>query len=279
MTQHPSHAFDKAIALTPTGQGEGHYLGATSPDYWNMVGPFGGVTAAIVVQAVLCHPRLLGVPIAITVNYAAAMVAGPFEVRVIEVRTNRSTQHWTVQIAQPDPHGAPQINTTATLVTATRRDTWSENDVPMPAVPRPETLQSLVTGPKGVDWLRRYEMRAVSGAVPTVWDGSGTHSETVLWLRDSALRPVDFPALMAMSDMFYPRVWLRRAKYVPAGTVSITTYFHVGKAELAQVGAGYLLGRAQGQSFYNGFFDQTAQLWADGGQLLATSNQIVYFKE
>ena len=79
--------------------------------------------------------------------------------------------------------------------------------------------------------------------------------------------------------MFYPRVWRRRATPVPAGTVSITTYFHADAAQMAQVGTGYLLGQATGQQFRNGFFDQTAQLWSEGGQLLATSNQIVYYKE
>jgi hypothetical protein len=90
---------------------------------------------------------------------------------------------------------------------------------------------------------------------------------------------MDLPALAAMSDMFYPRVWLRRAKPVPAGTVSITTYFHADAAQLAEVGCGHLLGRAAGQQFRNGFFDQAAQLWSQTGALLATSNQIVYFKE
>jgi len=82
-----------------------------------------------------------------------------------------------------------------------------------------------------------------------------------------------------MSDVFYPRIWLRRAKHVPAGTVSITTYFHADAAQLAEVGTGFLLGQATGQQFFNGFFDQTAQLWSEAGVLLATSNQIVYYKE
>jgi hypothetical protein len=48
------HTFDQAIALTPTAEGE--YTGATSPAYANMVGPFGGVTAAVALNAVLQHP-------------------------------------------------------------------------------------------------------------------------------------------------------------------------------------------------------------------------------
>jgi hypothetical protein len=40
-----------------------------------------------------------------------------------------------------------------------------------------------------------------------------------------------------------------------------------------------VLAQAKAQSFHNGFFDQTAQLWSEAGLLLATSNQIVYYKE
>jgi len=66
---------------------------------------------------------------------------------------------------------------------------------------------------------------------------------------------------------------------VPAGTVSITTYFHADAGLLAAHGTGYLLARARAQRFFNGYFDQSAQLWTESGNLLATSNQIVYYKE
>ncbi len=272
------HNFDKALALTPSSR-KGHFTGTTSPDYWNMVGPFGGTTAAIVLQAVLSHPDLLGTPVALTVNYAAAVSAGAFDVHAVAVRTNRSTQHWTLQITQADANGTPQVNTTATVVTAARRDTWGDNDMPMPPVAAPTAVERMRIGSSGVAWLNQYEMRPVGGFVPSTWDGSSKHSETLIWLRDAQPRSLDFASLAAMSDMFYPRVWLRRARHVPAGTVSITTYFHAGAAELAAVGTGYLLGRAVGQQFHNGFFDQTAQLWSEAGELLATSNQIVYYKE
>ena len=273
------HIFDKALALHHSDIRVGHFTGMTSPDYWNMVGPFGGTTAAVVLQSVLKHPDLLGAPIALTVNYAAAIEAGAFDVQATAVRTNRSTQHWTVQITQAGASGAPQLTTTATVVTAARRETWSTNDLPMPPVPGPEQTERMTIGPKGVAWIGQYDMRPVRGSIPTRWDGGGEHSETMLWLRDAEPRPLDFPALASMSDMFYPRVWLRRAKPVPAGTVSITTYFHADASHLAEVGGGYLLGRAVGQQFQNGFFDQSAQLWSQAGALLATSNQIVYFKE
>lgn len=274
-----THPFDKAMALDHSDIQAGHFTGATSPDYWNMVGPFGGTTAALALQAVLRHPDVLGTPIALTANYAAAIQAGPVELQATPVKTNRSTQHWTIEILQPDAEGKLQINTTATVITALRRETWGASDAPMPKVPPAVEVERMAIGPRGVEWIKQYDMRPVSGSIPGKWDGSGTHSETLIWLRDAQPRPLDFISLAAMSDVFYPRVWLRRANPVPAGTVSITTYFHADAAQLAEVGSGYLLGRATGQQFFNGFFDQASQLWSESGRLLATSNQIVYYKE
>jgi acyl-CoA thioesterase len=183
-----------------------------------------------------------------------------------------------VTVQQANAGGEQMVTTTATVVTAARRETWGVSDQPMPAVPAPAQCQR--TPPMfRVEWLNRYEMRPITGELPTQWDDSGHTSLTQLWLRDAPERALDFAALAAMCDVFYPRVWLRRARHVPAGTVSITVYFHAGSALLAQTGDGYLLAQARAQEFRNGFFDQSAQLWNQAGSLLATSHQIVYYKE
>ncbi|MEO5672846.1 MAG: acyl-CoA thioesterase domain-containing protein, partial [Ramlibacter sp.] len=127
MTDHP---FDTAIALVP--QGEGAWQCTTSPFYANMIGPFGGITAAQALNGVLQHPQRLGDPVALTVNFAAALADGPFEVIARPARTNRSTQHWVVEIRQ---NGDTAL--TGTAVTALRRDTWGAKEAAMPQVPRP----------------------------------------------------------------------------------------------------------------------------------------------
>ena len=272
------HPFDQAMQLEAVGSAQsGTWLGATSPAYGNMVGPFGGTTAATALKAVLLHPDLLGQPVALTVNYAAALAAGPFRISATPVRTNRSTQHWTVTLTQADPSGADGVVMTATAVTAVRRQTWGGDELSMPDVKMDKALPRLMFSTS--EWTRRYDMRAVRGMIPHEWDGRASDSLTQLWVRDEPPRPLDFLALAAMCDAFYPRVWLRRATRVPAGTVSITTYFHASSATLAEVGDGYLFAQARGQAFRNGFFDQTAQLWNEAGDLLANSHQVVYYKE
>lgn len=281
-----AHPFDEAVSLVPVTatvhehgrESTRHWQGQTHPAYANMVGPFGGITAAQALQSVMQHPERLGEPISFTVNFAAALSEGGFRVESRPVRTNRSTQHWVVSISQTDPAGVESVVLTATAVTAVRRTTWSAADAVMPAVPAPGSIAGS-SRPARVAWFQRYDMRPCSGDFPADWNGAEADSVSRLWMRDDPPRPLDFCSLTALADVFYPRVWRRRALMTPVGTVSMTVYFHAGAAELAATGEGYLLGQARAQSFFNGFFDQSAELWNEAGDLLATTHQIVYFKE
>ncbi len=256
----------------------GVYTGNTAPAYWNMVGPFGGISAATVLNAVLQHPALLGQPISLTVNYAGPLLAGPFKVSAQPRRTNRSTQHWVVELTQANGTGQDEVMLSASAVTAARRTTWSSDETAMPTVPPPAALPA--GNPMAVmAWCQRYDVRFVEGGFPAQWDGRGDASLTRLWMRDTPARVLDFCSLASMADIFFPRVYLRRARLVPAGTVSMTVYFHADAQQLTESGTGFLLGQAQAQAFRDGFFDQASQLWNEAGLLLATTHQLVYFKE
>ena len=269
MEQHP---FDSAIALAPDG--DGHWRGHTSAAYANMVGPFGGIMAAQALNAVMQHPDRLGEPISFTVNFCAALADGAFTVQVRPARTNRSTQHWLIEFLQ-----GGQTVLTATAVTALRRDTWGMNESPMPAVVVPTDIAPANTRGR-LEWLNRYELRFVHGSFPRALDGQDAgDSLTQVWMRDAPLRPLDFAALTALADVFFPRILRRRARPTPIGTVSMTVYFHADGKALRDTGTAHVLGQARAQAMHRGFFDQTAQLWNESGTLLATSHQIVYYKE
>ncbi len=280
--EQSAHLFDQAIALKALG--DGRYEGHTSDAYWNMVGPFGGITAATVLHAVLQHPDCLGQPVAFTVNYAAPLVRGSFVIVSRAVRTNRSTQHWTVEMLQDDANGVSGIVLTASVVTALRRGTWGSNDTPMPKVPAPDAVQSPHWNAP-VEWAQRYELLQLDGPFPQQWDAvvpdapPDQASLSRLWMRDAPPRPLDWCALTALADVFYPRVFLRRRRQVPAGTVSMTVHFHADQATLHATGDGHVLGQARAHGFGGGFHDQSAQLWNAAGTLLATSSQVVYYKE
>ncbi|MDX6740777.1 thioesterase family protein [Actinocorallia sp. A-T 12471] len=267
MTLHP---FDEAVALTPTA--DGGFQGKTAPAYANMVGPFGGVTAATLLRAVESHPERLGDPLSLTVNFAGPVADGDFTISARPVRTNRTTQHWVIELTQGEA-----VTTTATAVFGIRRDTWGDGEAVMPVVPAPDEVA--VSGfPDFIAWARNYELRFIEGALPEK-EAEHPSSTTTLWVRDAPARPLDFASLTSLSDIFYPRVFLRRGRYMAAGTVSLTVYFHADAAELAAHGTDHLLGSARTARFSRGYFDQSGTLWTPTGTLLATTHQIVYFKD
>ena len=277
-----THPLDEALALAPQAGGGASaarvYTGTPHAAYDNMVGPFGGASAAQMLQAVLLHPDRLGDPVALTINFAAAVANAPFQIVAEPARTNRSTQHWVMRMTQADAQGAEHTVLTATAVTAVRRSTWSATDAPAPEAPAPEQIPRAPHSGM-VRWIERYDMRPLAGGFPAQWDGQEADSLSRMWVRDEPPRPLDFASLTALSDAFFPRIWRRRATPTPIGTVSMTVYFHVDAAGLAAVGTGHLQAQASAQVFYNGFFDQSGLLWGPAGQLLATTHQIVYYKE
>lgn len=265
-----THPFDSAVALEQGG--EHTATGATHPAYANMVGPFGGITAAVMLRAVEVQPDRIGEPVSLTVNFTAPIADGGYEILTRCVRTNRTNQHWIVELTQDD-----EVKTTATAVFGIRRDTWSDAQAEMPAVPGPHSVAP-AEGSGFVKWIDNYDMRFVVGSLPGIGAEPSPSSVSTLWVRDRPPRPLDFASLAAICDVFYPRVFLRLARPVPAGTISMTTYFHVTGDDLAAHGDDYVLATTEARRFTRGYFDQTSQLFSPTGALMASSHQIVYYK-
>jgi acyl-coenzyme A thioesterase PaaI-like protein len=271
------HPFDEAIALRVSERQDAprEFIGSTHPAYANMVGPFGGTTAAQLLQSAMLHPERLGEPVALTVNFAAPVADGDIRLVARPVRTNRSTQHWIIEA-----HQAEDVVATATAVFAVRRETWSDVEAVMPAnLPAPDAVPRMpVTGLPA--FPQRYDMRFIEGAFPTAFDEQEqSHSRSTLWVRDEPERALDFASLVALSDSFFPRIYIRRRRRALIGTVSLTTYFHADSALLAQVGSRHVLGVAKALNYRHGYFDQTGELWSPEGELLVSTHQLVYFKD
>lgn len=268
-----THDFDSAIDLAPSGPNR--FTGSTHPAYANLVGPYGGITCATLLQAVLLHPQRLGTPVALTVNYAGPIVDGAFEISARATRTNRSTQHWSLELSQQGV-----IATTATAVFALRRPSWSSVEASAHGnLPPPAQLPAADLSAR-LPWTGRYDMRFVDGAFPEPLDGvEQPQSLARVWLRDEPPRPLDFLSLAALCDAFFPRVYTRRRRFTPAGTVTLSAYFHADEAMLASQGTQHVLGVARGLAYHQGFHDQSAEIWGQGGQLLATTHQMVYFRD
>lgn len=270
-----SHPFDDALELAPLG--ENRFAAKTTPAFANMVGPFGGSTAAVLLAAVLRHPERQGDPLALTVNYAGAIAYGEFEVVAKPSRTNRSNQHWTLEIVQDGV-----VTTTATAICGARRESFAATEIGFPesaaaSAADPAAVQEHHL-PEFIAWAQNYEMRFVEGGIDMVDPAPSEDSTSTMWIRDTPPRAVDFTALASICDSFYPRVFLRKGSMMPASTVTLTVYFHADAAMLERQGEDYLLGTARAQRFGNGYFDQVGEVWGRGGELLATTHQMVYFK-
>jgi acyl-CoA thioesterase len=269
------HPFDAATALQAIG--DNTFAGRTSDEYWNFTGPFGGATAATLLRAVIDHPRRFGTPLSITVNFCAPVAKGDFTIAVREVRSNRSTQHWLMELAQAETG----VTATATAVFAQRPATWSHVSAQMPAAPQPETIAPLSM--RGMmAWLRHYQFRFAKGMPerPTATARAEPGSAlSHVWISETERRPLDFLSLLAFSDTFFGRIFHVRGAIQTIGTVSMTTYFHADADDLAAVGDAPVFGVADAHVFNKGYFDQVGQLWSRDGRLLATTQQIVYFRD
>lgn len=267
------HKLDAAVALA--GEPD-RRTGKASADYQNMVGPFGGVTAAAILQSILTHPERQGTPISLTVNYLGPISDSEFEIRTNLLRKNRSNQHWIVELFQDE-----EIFASATCVLATRRDTWESEEIVCPEVCDPEFINPLPELPMLPKWVKQYDMRFISGSPFDMGakDESENLSESLLWMADKPERKIDYISLTALADAFFPRLIVRKKKMAPFGTVSITIHFHAREEDLAELSSSYVLGHARASKFSGSYFDQTAELWSADNKLLATTSQMVYYKD
>jgi acyl-CoA thioesterase len=271
MLARTEHPFDDATRVTA---GDSRWQGQTSEDYWAFVGPFGGVSAATMLRALIEHPQRAGDPLSLTVNFCALVARGTFDLDVRLVKANRSTQHWSVEMTQ---NGA-DVATLATAVFAERRPSWSHQQAVFPqATPYEQTLPYAKVA---VPWVKQYDFRFVEGEPR--YDGTPNpapaNAFSKSWIGDRLPRKIDALSLMSMSDAFFGRIFHARGELVPFGTVSLTTYFHTGAEELAAENISRVLAVADAKIFHNGYGDQSGELWSPQGRLLATTHQIAYFK-
>ena len=268
----PLHPLDKALQFSGEPASR---AGHPSPDYQNMVGPFGGITAAQMLQAVLAHPDCQGTPVALTVNYLGPIKSEGFVISPTLMRANRSNQHWRIELSQ-----GGEMQCAAICVTALRKETWYGEEIQSPQAPSYETVACLPEFPGMMPWIKQYEMRFVHGSLferAEAKEGVNP-SESLLWIADNPPRKLDFPALASLADAFFPRFIIRQKKMVPFGTVSLTIHFHITQEELDALSATRVLGKAQASKFSSNYFDQTAELWSADNKLLVTSSQMVYYK-
>lgn len=259
--------FDASLNLTP--EDSRRWAGKVDKRYWNAIGPWGGWTVALLLKAVLAEADHAGTPVALTANLMGGLSEDPILLATRPARQGRSMEFWTSELIQGGTAAAM-----AMITLGQRRETQSSQEIAFPLAPAPETLPKPTPRP-GMTFGAMFESRPVTTQQPLQPNAS---TETLVWIRDAQAKPLDYPLLAALADVFVPRLFFRTTERRPVSTVSMSVYFHATPGELEEVGDDFILAHCTARRFEAGFFDQAGALWSRSGKLLATTEQLCWFK-
>jgi acyl-CoA thioesterase len=259
--------LDESLKLEPAG--EGRWRAAADPAREANSGMFGGWTAALLLKAVLDDPRSEGSASAITVSYIRRVPAGAaLLLRSHRLGGGKSLSHWRCDLSL---EGDAEIVAAASIVLADRRESDRFTEGRMPEAPEPGALHEFnPPGPFGAS----MEMRVATGADP--FDQPTTR--TLAWEREKTGRPLDALQVVYLSDVGWPRVFALGASPRPSSTVTLSVYIHATTEELAACGDDYILSDMTGTRVEHSTVGSNARLWSRAGALLATTEQLCWFR-
>lgn len=262
--------LEEALVLRRTGSSL--WRGHTDPAYEGHTGMYGGYTAALLLKAIVSEPHIIGAPSALTVNYVKALPPDTeVELRTRLLGATRSIQNWTVEVAVA---GAADVSAFASVVMTARREIDGNVQPVMPNVPPPEQVDAVTFASR---FGRQSPVRPVMGMnLDTGSELGRTHSAQ--WIREISGRPVDAVQIAYLCDNYPPRAFFTGKGIRPSSTVTYSVYF-VGKPEeIAAVGDDFTLIDVIGTRAIDGTAGSRANLWSRHGVLLATTEQLCWYR-
>lgn len=262
---------DDLFALTAVGPGR--WTTQAGPEWKNPNGPlWGGYPIGLCVKVMAAEPEATGEPLSITLTYVAALTEGEIEVRTRRLRQGGSIGVWEVDLR---PAGVDHASVHAIVTMAKRPATPPFSFAQMPDAPDPDSLPPLVLpgGPRHFG-AHAFERRTTE-RFPIQPSAS---SYTTAWVRPR-LGPWDKALLGMLTDNSPPRAFYAFGHAVMTTTLSLTVYLHATAEEVAQAGDDYLLVQCEGRVGGGGASDERSSYWRRDGKLLATSEQLVWYRE
>jgi acyl-CoA thioesterase len=256
-------------ALTLTRIDAGRWAAFADPRYESTNAMFGGWTTAIALRAGLNSADSDAKPSAITINFVERVEPGSdVHIRTRRVGGSRSVSHWQAEVTSADDERTLAV---ATLLLTDRRDTDGLTEPSMPHGPDPETLDEF--HPPGTQGERVMIRPIVGGSPYGRFDTMST-----AWVRELTGRPVDHLQLAFLADQFAPRPFFWSDGPRLSATLTMSVYFHATDAEMAGVGDDYILNEAVATRGAQSTSGQQARLWSRRGELLATSEQLCWYR-
>ena len=262
-----SYALDTSLRLDRVEPDV--FSSRTDDVYWNLIGPYGGWIATLLLKVVLQDAKDGFEPVAITVDFLKAPPEGPIVLRRFCDRAGRTTAFWRATLETPDG----MLCARAMITLAPHRETLDFSDYSMPDVPAAAAVEPFAATMLPIRWAHTYEIRPIKGHMGET--NQDTHS--LVWIRESDGRPLDHLSLTAMADSPFPRLFIKTGRPSNISTITMTTYLHASAAELSGIGTGFILADTVGERAGGGFYDQYAKFYGPDGHLIATSQQMVWY--
>jgi acyl-CoA thioesterase len=187
-------------------------------------------------------------------------------VKVAQLGASQSVETWRAEIFV-ESREAPSAS--ANIVLASRRASDAFTERQPPEAPDPETLP-MIHPP--ASFGQRVDMRA--WAIPFGHD----HSHSANWIRERSGHPIDHVLLAYLSDAYPPRILMRSKGMRPSSTLTLSAYFYASAEELAAIGGDFILSEAIGTRAAGSIVGAQLNMWNRSGALLATSEQLCWFK-
>jgi len=256
-----------------TAVAPGRWTSVAGPEWKNPNGPlWGGYPIGLALTVVGREPEAVGEPLSISLTYVAALTAGEIEIRTRRLRQGGSIGVWEVDLR---PAGAEGVSVQAIVTMARRPQTPPFAFAKMPQAPDPESLPSPVSPGGALHFGARAFERRTEESFPIQPRES---SYSTAWVRPR-LRPWDHPTLGMLTDNSPPRAFYALGHTVMTTTLSLTVYLHATAAEVAEAGRDWLLVEYEGRVGGGGASDERSNYWRRDGKLLATSEQLVWYRK
>lgn len=264
----------ESLAIDLTHVAPGRWRTVAGPEWANPGGGlWGGYAIGLAVRVLEAEPEAVGEALSLTLTYIAAVPAGPLDVRTRRIRQGGSVGVWEVELL---PAGSDQVGVHAIVTLARRPATPPFAFATMPAAPTPESLPA---PPPPNEAMRHYgaasfERCTLEGFPPA----PGTDSRSLAWVR-SRRGPFDKALLGMVTDNSAPRAMYALGPTIRTTTLTLTAYLHATAEELAEVGDDYILVECEGRVGGGGASDERSSYWSRSGKLLATSEQLAWYRE
>jgi acyl-coenzyme A thioesterase PaaI-like protein len=251
----------------------GHWTTVAGPEWSNPGGGlWGGYAIGLCVRVMEAEADAIGEPLSLTLTYAASLPSGRLDIRTRRLRQGGSVGVWEVEVL---PAGSAQVGVHAIVTMARRPQTPEFVFTHMPEAPDPESLPSPPPSAQTHYGAAAFERRMLDGGLPPRPTGN---SRTLAWAR-SRRGPLDKALLGMMTDHSAPRVMYALGPAVMTTTLSLTAYLHATVEEIAQVGDDFILVECEGRVGGRGASDERSSYWRRDGKLLATSEQLAWYRE